>query len=288
MNLRLAVTCLLLLSFALNLCGQEQDQEVVRITTNSVRWTWSLRKTANTSSISNPKTSKSSKTDARGRSPASLTFPPVVRRPTRRHNKQRRIASRNSEAAAAERDQTHGGDRRRRSRHVVSEHGEPADVPDEVSKRKCPAQRSDRDHSHRRRGWRAPAVHAGCAVLANAAADPAWNPVQPRGRECPEPGTSAGIVANPPEAQMQGRVPPDRSPSSAQVSRPVAEQRIESVLGRQFGRLFDQCASFRLARDARAAGPQVDDDHLRQLATERQEATAVDFDSNGPSEKTRT
>ena len=35
MNLRLAVTCLLLLSFALNLCGQEQDQEVVRITTNS-------------------------------------------------------------------------------------------------------------------------------------------------------------------------------------------------------------------------------------------------------------
>ena len=57
-------------------------------------------------------------------------------------------------------------------------------------------------------------------MLANAAADLKWNPCSRVGASVlsPERSLTAGIA---PEAQMQGRVPPDRSPSSAQVDRPT-------------------------------------------------------------------
>ncbi len=57
-------------------------------------------------------------------------------------------------------------------------------------------------------------------VLANAVADLKWNPCSRVGANVlsPERSLTAGIA---PEAQMQGRVPPDRSPGSAQVDRPM-------------------------------------------------------------------
>ena len=57
-------------------------------------------------------------------------------------------------------------------------------------------------------------------VLTSAVADLKWNPCSRVGASVlsPERSLTAGI---PPEAQMQGRVPPDRSPSSAQVERPT-------------------------------------------------------------------
>ena len=57
-------------------------------------------------------------------------------------------------------------------------------------------------------------------VLASAVADLKWNPCSRVGANvlAPERSLTAGIA---PEAQMQGRVPPDRSPGSAQVDRPT-------------------------------------------------------------------
>ena len=57
-------------------------------------------------------------------------------------------------------------------------------------------------------------------VLASAVADLKWNPCSRVGASVlsPERSLTAGIA---PEAQMQGRVPPDRSPTSAQVDRPT-------------------------------------------------------------------
>jgi VWFA-related protein len=57
-------------------------------------------------------------------------------------------------------------------------------------------------------------------VLASAVADLKWNPCSRVGTSVlsPERSLTAGIA---PEAQMQGRVPPDRSPGSAQVDRPT-------------------------------------------------------------------
>lgn len=57
-------------------------------------------------------------------------------------------------------------------------------------------------------------------MLASAVADLKWNPCSRVGASVlsPERSLIAGIA---PEPQMQGRVPPDRSPSSAQVDRPT-------------------------------------------------------------------
>jgi VWFA-related protein len=57
-------------------------------------------------------------------------------------------------------------------------------------------------------------------MLASAVADLKWNPCSRVGASVlsPERSLTAGIA---PEAQMQGRVPPDRSPGSAQVDRPT-------------------------------------------------------------------
>ena len=57
-------------------------------------------------------------------------------------------------------------------------------------------------------------------LLASAVADLKWNPCSRVGASVlsPERSLTAGIA---PEAQMQGRVPPDRSPTSAQVDRPT-------------------------------------------------------------------
>ena len=57
-------------------------------------------------------------------------------------------------------------------------------------------------------------------VLTSAVADLKWNPCSRVGANVlsPERSLIAGIA---PEAQMQGRVPPDRSPSSSQVDRPT-------------------------------------------------------------------
>ena len=57
-------------------------------------------------------------------------------------------------------------------------------------------------------------------MLASAVDDLKWNPCSRVGASVlsPERSLTAGIA---PEAQMQGRVPPDRSPSSAQVTRPT-------------------------------------------------------------------
>lgn len=57
-------------------------------------------------------------------------------------------------------------------------------------------------------------------MLASAVADLKWNPCSRAGASVlsPERSLIAGIA---PEPQMQGRVPPDRSPTSAQVDRPA-------------------------------------------------------------------
>ena len=57
-------------------------------------------------------------------------------------------------------------------------------------------------------------------VLASAVSDLKWNPCSRVGASVlsPERSLTAGIA---PEPQMQGRVPPDRSPGSAQVDRPT-------------------------------------------------------------------
>ncbi|HET6980098.1 MAG TPA: VWA domain-containing protein [Pyrinomonadaceae bacterium] len=57
-------------------------------------------------------------------------------------------------------------------------------------------------------------------VLSSAIADLKWNPCSRVGVSVLPPERSL-VIPNAPETQMQGRVPPDRSPSSSQINRPT-------------------------------------------------------------------
>ncbi|HEU4714764.1 MAG TPA: VWA domain-containing protein [Pyrinomonadaceae bacterium] len=221
MNRRAAIACLLLFSFALALRGQEQDQDVVRITTNLVQVDVVVTKDGKQvidlkpedfeiledgrpqqiTSFAYVSTNNSSKEETPVSIARNEAAPPTIPKPPLPREVKRTIAI------------------------VVDDLGmsfqSMANLRDYLPKFLNKNLKSNDLIAIIRTGGEVGALQQFTSdprVLANAIADLKWNPCSRVGANVFAPERSL-ITLTPPERQLQGRIPADRSPGSAQVDR---------------------------------------------------------------------
>ncbi len=224
MNRRVAVTCLLLFSLAAGLRGQEQDQDqdVVRITTNLVQVDVVVTKDGKQvtdlkpedfeiledgrvqqiSSFAYVSTNTLGKDNATSNIAGNEGAPPVIPKPPLPREVKRTVAI------------------------VVDDLGmsfqSMANLRSYLPKFLAENLKQNDLIAIIRTGGEVGALQQFTSdprVLANAIADLKWNPCSRVGSNVLAPERSL-IVGTPPERQLQGRIPADRSPGSAQVDRP--------------------------------------------------------------------
>ncbi|HEU4768070.1 MAG TPA: VWA domain-containing protein [Pyrinomonadaceae bacterium] len=221
MNRRVAIACLLLVSLALNLRGQEPDQDVVRITTNLVQVDVVVTKDGKQvidlkpedfeiledgraqqiTSFAYVSTNNFRKEEAATPISPAKTVPTVIPKPLLPREVKRTIAI------------------------VVDDLGmsfqSMANLRDYLSKFLSENLKSNDLIAIIRTGGEVGALQQFTSdprVLANAIADLKWNPCSRVGANVLSPERSL-VTMTPPERQLQGRLPADRSPGSAQVER---------------------------------------------------------------------
>ena len=219
MKLRLAVTCLLLLSLTLNVRGQVQDQDVVRITTNLVQVDVVVTKDGKHIVDLKPEDFELLE-DGRRQQITSFAYVSTNAPPSET------AAPKNTEAPAVIPKPPLPKDIKRTVAIVVDDLGmsfqSMANLRTYLSKFVSENLRPNDLVAIIRTGGEVGALQQFTAdprVLANAIADLKWNPCSRVGTSVLSPERSL-IVGTPPEPQLQGRIPADRSPGSAQVSRP--------------------------------------------------------------------
>ena len=282
MNLRLAVTCLLLLSFALNLRGQEQDQEVVRITTNLVQVDVVVTKDGKHIVNLKPEDFEILE-DGRPRQITSFAYVSTSGPPP-----DTVVTTNNAESPVVIPKPPLPKEIKRTVAIVVDDLGMSfqtmANLRTYLTKFLNENVRPNDLIAIIRTGGEVGALQqftSDARVLANAVADLKWNPCSRVGASVLSP-ERALVVANPPEAQMQGRVPPDRSPSSAQVSRPVVSNESNPCSVGSSVAYSINALRFVLRGMRELPGRKSMMIISDNLPLERQEATAVDFGFKRP------
>jgi VWFA-related protein len=279
MNLRLAVTCLLLFSLALNLRGQEQDQDVVRITTNLVQVDVVVTKDGKHIIDLKPEDFEIledgraqqitsfvyvSTNTATPTTPTNTEAPTVIPKPPLPRDIKRTIAIVVDDLGMSFQSMAN---LRTYLPKFLAENLRPNDLIAII-----------------RTGGEVGALQQFTSdprVLANAIAELKWNPCSRIGMNVLSP-ERALVVANPPEAQLQGRIPPDRSPSSGQVSRPtVSNESNPCSVGGSVGYSIN-ALRFILRGMRELPGRKSMMVISDNLPMERQEATAVDFGFKRP------
>lgn len=282
MYLRIAVTCLLLFSFALNLRGQEQDPDIVRITTNLVQVDVVVTKdgkhivdlrpedfeiledgrlqqiTSFAYVSTNASTPDTASTIKNAEAPTVIPKPPLPK------EIKRTVAIVVDDLGMSFQSMAN---LRMYLAKFLNENLRPNDLIAII--------RTGGDVGALQQFTSDP------RMLANAIADLKWNPCSRVGASVLSPERSL-IVANPPEPQLQGRIPADRSPGSAQVSRPVLSNEsnpcsVGSSVAHSINALRFILGGMR-ELPGRKSMMIISDN----LPLERQESTAVDFGFKRP------
>ena len=280
MNLRLAVTCLLLFSLALDLRGQEQDQDVVRITTNLVQVDVVVTKDGKHVIDLKPEDFEILED---GRAQQITTFAYVSTNTTTAAT-----PNNNAEAPAVIPKPPLPREIKRTVAIVVDDLGmsfqSMANLRTYLPKFLAENLRPNDLVAIIRTGGEVGALQQFTTdprVLAKAIADLKWNPCSRVGANVLSPERPL-VVANPPESQLQGRLPPDRSPGSAQVSRStVGNESNPCSVGNSVGYSI-AAMRFILRGMGELPGRKSMMIISDNLPLERQEATAVDFGFKRP------
>ncbi len=217
-NKRHTVACLLLFCFALNLRGQEQDQDVVRITTNLVQVDVVVTKDGKQITDLKPEDFQILE-DGRLQSITTFAYVstnttrvekvepkndsgPVIPKPPLPHEVKRTVAIIVDDLGMSFQSMSN---LRTYLRKFLSDNLRPNDLIAII-----------------RTGGEVGALQQFTSdprVLSSAISELKWNPCSRVGASVLTPERSLTILT-PPERQMQGQVAPDRSPGSSQISRP--------------------------------------------------------------------
>jgi VWFA-related protein len=282
MNRRLAVTCLLLLSFALNLRGQEQDQDVVRITTNLVQVDVIVTKDGKHIIDLKPEDFEILE-DGRSQKITSFAYVSTNAPPS-----DTAATSKNTEAPVVIPKPPLPKEIKRTVAIVVDDLGMSfqsiANLRTYLTKFLSDNVRPNDLIAIIRTGGDVGALQQFTSdprVLANAIADLKWNPCSRVGANPLTPERSL-VVGTPPEPQLQGRIPPDRSPGSAQVSRPILSNESNPCSVGSSVAYSINALRFILRGMRELPGRKSMMIISDNLPLERQEATAVDFGFKRP------
>lgn len=218
-NKRHAAVCLLLFCFALNLRGQEQDQEIVRITTNLVQVDVVVTKDGKQITDLKPEDFEILED---GRRQSITNFAYVSTNTSRTEN----AAPKNDSAPVIPKPPL-PRDIKRTVAIVVDDLGmsfqSMANLRTYLRKFLSENLRPNDLIAIIRTGGEVGALQQFTSdprVLSSAISDLKWNPCSRVGASVLTPERSL-IVLNAPERQLNSRLPPDRSPSSGQVDRPT-------------------------------------------------------------------
>jgi VWFA-related protein len=284
MNLRIAVTCLLLLSFALNLRGQEHDQDVVRITTNLVQVDVIVTKDGKHIIDLKPEDFEILE-DGRSQQITSFAY---VSTNANAPAPDSASTTKISEAPTVIPKPPLPKEIKRTVAIVVDDLGmsfqSMANLRTYLSKFLHENLRPNDLIAIIRTGGEVGALQQFTAdprVLANAIAELKWNPCSRVGASVLSPERSL-VVANPPEPQLQGRIPADRSPGSAQVSRPVLSNESNPCSVGSSVAYSINALRFILRGMRELPGRKSMMIISDNLPLERQESTAVDFGFKRP------
>lgn len=221
MNRRVAVTCLLLCSFAVGLRGQEQDQDVVRITTNLVQVDVVVTKDGKQVTDLKPEDFEILED---GRVKQITSFAYVSTNTLAKDSATSTIAG--NELAPTIPKPPLPREVKRTVAIVVDDLGmsfqSMANLRNYLPRFLAENLKANDLIAIIRTGGEVGALQQFTSdprLLANAIADLKWNPCSRVGANVLAPERSL-IVGTPPERQLQGRIPADRSPGSAQVDRP--------------------------------------------------------------------